>query len=237
MSAFSTEWTRPDPAPPRRRGRRGLWVTLVVVLVLLGLVVAGDRLAAAYAENRIAGEIQKEGFGAKPDVTIDGFPFLTQVADRHFPSAHMTARNVQEGPLTISRIDGVARDVRVDSGFRKGTIGSVDGTATVGFGDLTKAAGQSGLELSTAGPDKVKVSVDLGVVSGTATAQVTKVGRDQIRVHTTSVEGFSLSDLGNDLDFTVPVTGLPMGMSFQSLRVSSKGVEMRVTGSHIAFSG
>ena len=62
--------------------------------MLAGLAVVGDRLAASYAENRIASEIQKEGFRARPDVTIYGFPFLTQVLDRHFRHAHMTARNV-----------------------------------------------------------------------------------------------------------------------------------------------
>ncbi|GLY81166.1 hypothetical protein Airi01_094330 [Actinoallomurus iriomotensis] len=210
-------------------------VLVIVILVLAGIAVAGDRVAAAYAERRIASEVQKEGFGARPDVTIYGFPFLTQVLRRHFPHARMTAHDVREGPLTISTIDGDARDVRVDSGFRSGTIGSVDGTATVSFGALTKAAGQPDLSLTAAGPDTVKADVDLEVATATATAQVTKVGNG-IRVHAVSVEGFPLSDLGDDLDFTVPVTGLPMGLKFKSLKVSSKGIALRITGSHLKFS-
>jgi hypothetical protein len=235
MSTFSSDLTRPD-LPARKRRRRWPLVVLIVVLVLVGLAVVGDRIAAAYAENRIASEIQKEGFGARPDITIHGFPFLTQVLDRHFPHAHMTARNVREGPVTISRIDGDVRDVRVDSGFRKGTIGSVDGTGTISFGDLAKAAGQPDLKLTAAGPNTVKAEVDLDVATAEATAQVTKVG-NQIRVHAVSVEGFPLSDLGNDLDFSVPVSGLPMGLTFKSLTVSSKGVALRITGSNLKFSG
>lgn len=235
MSAFSADLTRPD-LPARKRRRRWPLVVLIIVVVLAGLAVVGDRIAASYAENRIASEIQKQGFGARPDVTIHGFPFLTQVLDRHFPHATMTARNVREGPLTISRIDGDVREVRVDSGFRAGTIGSVDGTATVSFGDLTKAAGQPDLALTAAGPNTVKAEVDLGITTATATAQITKVG-NQIRVHAVSVEDVPLSDLGNDLDFTVPVSGLPMGLTFKSLTVSSKGVALRITGSHLKFSG
>ena len=235
MSTFSSDLTRPD-LPARKRRRRWPLVVLIVVLVLAGLAVVGDRVAAAYAENRIASEIQKEGFGARPDITIHGFPFLTQVLDRHFPHAHMTARNVREGPVTISRIDGDVRDVRVDSGFRKGTIGSVDGTGTISFGNLAKAAGQPDLKLTAAGPNTVKAEVDLDVATAEATAQVTKVG-NQIRVHAVSVEGFPLSDLGDDLDFSVPVSGLPMGLTFKSLTVSSKGVALRITGSHLKFSG
>jgi LmeA-like phospholipid-binding len=236
MSAFSADLTRPD-LPARKRRRRWPLVVLIVVLALLGLAVIGDRVAAAYAEHRIASEIQKEGFGARPDVTIDGFPFLTQVLSRHFPHAHMTARNVHEGPLTISRIDGSVRDVRVNSGFNAGTIASVDGTATVSFGDLAKAADQPDLELKAAGKDKVSAQVDLGFTTATATAQITKEG-NQIRVRPIAVEGFPLSDLDEgDLDFTVPVTGLPMGLQFKSLTVSSKGVSLRITGSHLKFSG
>jgi hypothetical protein len=235
MSTFSSDLTRPD-LPARKRRRRWPLVVLIVVLVLAGLAVVGDRVAAAYAENRIASEIQKEGFGARPDITIHGFPFLTQVLDRHFPHAHMTARDVREGPVTISRIDGDVRDVRVDSGFRKGTIGSVDGTGTISFGNLAKAAGQPDLKLTAAGPNTVKAEVDLDVATAEATAQVTKVG-NQIRVHAVSVEGFPLSDLGDDLDFSVPVTGLPMGLTFKSLTVSSKGVALRITGSNLKFSG
>lgn len=236
MSAFSADLTRPD-LPAGRRRRRWPLVLLIIILVLAGLAVAADRISAAYAEHRIATEIQKQGFGARPDVTIHGFPFLTQVAGRHFPHASMTARDVREGPLTISRIDGDVRDVRVDSGFRSGTIAKVDGTATVAFGDLAKAAGQPDLALRAAGKDTVQADVDLGFTTATATAKVTKVG-NQIKVHAVSVEGFPLSDLGgDDLDFSVPVSGLPMGLRFQSLTVGSHGIALRITGSHLRFSG
>lgn len=239
MSAFSADLTRPDLPARRRRRRRWPVIVLIVVVALCGLALLGDRIAASYAEHRIASEIQKQGFGARPDVTIYGFPFLTQVAGRHFPHASMTARNVREGPLTISTIDGDVRDVRVDSGFKNGTIGSVDGTGTISFGNLAKAAGQPDLKLAADGPDKVRLEVnmdDLGLGTATAIAQVTKVGNG-IRVHAISAEGFSLEDLGDDLDFTVPVSGLPMGLEFKSLSVSSKGVALRIGGSHLKFSG
>jgi hypothetical protein len=62
MSGPEIEWTRPDgiPAPGRRRRRRRpLVIVLVVLVALAGLLVAADRIAAAYAEGRIATEIQK----------------------------------------------------------------------------------------------------------------------------------------------------------------------------------
>jgi hypothetical protein len=209
-------------------------VVLMVLVVLVAVMVIGDRVAAAYAENTVAGEIQKQGFNGKPDVTIKGFPFLTQAISRNFHDVRLSARGIQEGPLRISRLDAAARGVRLDSGYRKGTIGSMDGTGVITFADLAGAAGQPDLTLSAAGPGRVQAKIDLGIVEGMATAQVTKVG-NQIRVHGISVEGFPLSDLGEKLDFSVPVPALPMGLTIQSVGVSSQGVLIHVTGAHITF--
>lgn len=230
-SASITDSTPPKQKTPYRR----LVATALIVVAILVLVLVGDRLSHAYAEDTIASKIQQRGFGVvKPDVTIDGFPFLTQVAARHFPRGHLIAHDIHEGPLTIAGISGDARDVRIRSGFRKGTIGTVDGTATIGFGDLTRAAGRSGLRLYAAGPDTVTMQVTVGKLSGTATAQVTQVGGG-IRVHTVSVEGFPVTALGDKLDFTVPIPPLPLDLMVRSLSVTSRGVELGITGANIPF--
>jgi hypothetical protein len=213
---------------------RGLLVTLLVVIALLAISVIVDRLAVAYADNTIAKEIQKQGFNAKPDVKIKGFPFLTQAISRDFRDVRLSARGIKEGPLRISRLDVTVRGVHLDSSYQKGSIDSLDGTGVVTFADLANAAGEDDLTLSSAGPDTVQAKIDLGVVEGTATAKVTKVG-NQIQVHGISVEGFPLSELGEDLDFSVPVPALPLGLTFQSIGISSRGVVLHVTGAHVKF--
>src|ERR1700745_2773183 len=90
------------PAPPRRPARKGPWVVLGIVLVLAVLFVVLDRVAVAYAENQAAKQMQSQGFPAKPDVTIKGFPFLTQVAARRLNDVHITAGNVPAGPVKFS---------------------------------------------------------------------------------------------------------------------------------------
>ncbi|MQY06593.1 LmeA family phospholipid-binding protein [Actinomadura macrotermitis] len=220
--------------PPQRRARRWPYFLVIVCAVLVGALVVGDRAAASYAEGTMAEEIQKEGFPAKPEVSIKGFPFLTQALSRHFGDVRLKARDLKEGPLTITSLDVRARDVRVDSGYRSGTLGSVEGTAFVSFGDLAGASDTPGLVLSSAGPTTVRAKMDLGVTDAEATATVVKEG-DNIHVKGARVEGVPLDSLGAPLDFTVPVKGLPLGMAFQSLTVTSKGVTLRVTGSKVAF--
>ncbi|MCW2887048.1 MAG: hypothetical protein JWL58_3910, partial [Streptosporangiaceae bacterium] len=202
---------------------RWLLVAILIVVALLAVAVIVDRVAVVYADNTIAGEIQKQGFNAKPDVKIKGFPFLTQAISRNFQHVSMSARGVKEGPLRISRLDASVRGVHLDSSYQKGTIDSMDGTGVVTFADLAGAAGEPDLTLSSAGPDTVQAKIDLGIADGTATARVTKVG-NQIQVHGISVEGFPLSDLGQKLDFSVPVPALPLGLTFQSIGISSEGV-------------
>ena len=224
-----------DSIPPKQRTpHRRFVTTALIVIAVLVLVLVGDRLSHVYAEDTIASKIQQRGFGVvKPDVTIDGFPFLTQVAARHFPRGHLSAHDIHEGPLTIAGISGDARDVRIGPADPQGAIGTVDGTATVGFGDLTRAAGRS----RVCGSRRPTTRDDAGhgrQLSGTATAQVTQVGGG-IRVHTVSVEGFSITALGDKLDFTVPIPPLPLDLTVQSLSVTSRGVELRVTGANIPF--
>jgi hypothetical protein len=214
--------------------RRLLLVALLAVIALIAVTVIADRLAAAYAADRVATEIQKQGFNVKPNVKINGFPFLTQAISRDFRDVRLSAHGVQEGPLRISSIEATARGVHLDSSYRKGTVDSLDGTGAINFADLSSAAGQPGLTLSSAGPDKVQAQIDLGVVEGMATAQVTKVGNN-IQIHDFAVEGFPISELGQKFDFSVPVPALPMGLTFQSVSVTLQGVILQIAGAHVPF--
>ncbi len=222
----------PIPERPRRR-RRWPWIVLASVLVLLVLLVVLDRVAVAYAENQAAQQMQSQGFPAKPDVTIKGFPFLTQVASRHFNDVHIPANNVKEGPVTLNLVAD-ATDVRLDPGYQSGTIGHVTGTGLIGFSSLASAAGVSGapgLQISAAGPEKVKLSV-LGF---DATASIEQTGQDTFKVHVDSAGGLPVALLGSLQDFTIRIPSLPMNLKIQSVHVTSQGVVIHVTGSNIKF--
>ena len=54
---------------------------LIVLMVLVGLAVVADRIALGVAEDRAASALQtSQDLTHKPDVTVEGFPFLTQLA-------------------------------------------------------------------------------------------------------------------------------------------------------------
>ena len=52
-----------------------------------------------------------------------------------------------------------------------------------------------------------------------------------------SSQGLPSQLLGSVRNIKVPVPQLPLGMKIQSLTVTSAGISIRVTGSHVAFGG
>jgi hypothetical protein len=226
------------PAPqvyrPRRK-RRWPVILIVVLVVLLGLVIVADRAAAAYADNRVATQMQAKGFSTKPHVTIEGFPFLTQVASRDFHDVQITATGEKAGPVEIDQINATLTDVRLNSGYTGGTVSQISGTGLITFASLAGASSAPGLKISAVSNDEVKIAIDLGIVSGSATAQVTKVGANNINVKVISADGLPVSALGGLGDTTITIPALPMGMTLQSVSVSAQGVLIHLTGQNVSF--
>ena len=228
--------------PPRRGGRRrrrhrGLTITAITVVVLLILLIAADRVAAGIAENEAANQIKAQGFPVKPKVTIEGFPFLTQLAARDFHQVDISADNVTEGPVDIASINATLHGVHITSGFNGATVDQLTGTALITFAGLSHAGGiGDGITLSNGGNGEVKASINLGFVSGNAFAQVAKAGPHQISVRVVSAGGIPLSALGPLQSFTVTVPHLPAGVTVQNVSVTGQGVLIGVAGTNTSFS-
>jgi LmeA-like phospholipid-binding len=224
----------PIPERPRHR-RRWPWIVLASVIVLLVLFVVLDRVAVAYAENQAAQQMQSQGFPAKPDVTIKGFPFLTQVAARRIKDVHITASKVPAGPVKFS-LTADATDVLLNPGYQSGTISHVTGTGVIPFSSVSSAlgAGGSGLTISSAGGNTVKASLNALGIDVSLTGTIEQTGPNTLKVHLNPPSGLPVS-LPIPNDFTIHIPTLPMHLSIQSVKVTSQGVVVHATGSNIKF--
>jgi hypothetical protein len=220
---------------PRRRRRRWPWAVLGIVLVLVALFVVLDRVAVAYAENQAAQQMQSQGFPTKPDVTIKGFPFLTQVAAKRLNDVHITASDVPAGPVKFS-FTADATDVLLNSGFQSGTISHVTGTGLIGFSSVAAAfgGGGSGLTVSSAGGNNVKVSLNIAGFNVSMTGTIEQAGPNTVKVHLNPPSGIPVS-LPIPSDFTIHIPALPLHLTIQSVQVTSQGVLIHATGSNIKF--
>lgn len=228
--------TPPPMAAPRRRGRKVL-ILIIVLLVIAGLLFGLDRAAAAYTANRIATTLQNEGFPVRPNVSVEGFPFLTQLISRHLDGVEVTAPRFPVGPLTAS-IDVHATNITLDSGYQSGTIAQVTGTGLIPFASLARLPGLAavpGLQISGDGPHMVKLSANLQVLAASAVARVKQTARNQISLRIVSSSGVPAALLAPIRDLIVQIPALPLGLTVQSVRVSPQGVVIGVAGSNVKF--
>lgn len=223
----------------RRRRKRWPLITGIVVVVVLVLLAVADRVANAIAENTMANQVQQQGFPVKPNVTIEGFPFFTQLLAHDFNTVNISASNVPEGPLTISSLKATLHGMHVSGSFNSATIDSIDGSALITFGELASAGGVGqGITLSPdpGHPDEINANVDLGIVNTTLTAKVTKVSATKFNVSLVSAGDVPTSLLGNLANFDVSVPKLPAGVTIDSVSVNSQGVLVTISGRNTTLS-
>lgn len=227
---------------------RALRILLVVAVVLGGILVGADRLAAAWAESEVAGRASLAGGKTESvEVDIKGFPFLTQAADKRFDEVEVVARGVhtQAGgkPVRIGELTVDLRDVTVTGDWSGARAASATGTALISYADLV-AASERATAMEYGGPGKVKVTGSVEVlgrkVTRTVVSSVTLVDGDTIRVRADEVPGEGLP-LVEDMirertDFERPL-GRVAGMRVSKVEPRPEGLAVTVTGKDVAVAG
>ena len=203
-------------------------ITLLVLIVVL--LVAADRIGVAYAQNEIATKIQQQAqLSVKPSVTIEGFPFLTQVAARDLRQVDISATNVREDNVTISQINATATGVHVNSSFNHVTVDQINGNALITFANIA-AALPAPLNTATitadpsAGPNGV--TVDLGGGLATLTGQLTLTSPTRVDLHISNIGGLA-GLLGGTViqhDYSLNIPTLPVGLQVNKISVTGQGV-------------
>jgi len=234
--------------PKRRRGRKALiWVISVLVLL-----VALDFGAKAFAESQAATQIQKQGFPKKPSVSIAGFPFLTQVISRNFHQVTISSSDIPGGPVKITSLDVVAHNVKLNSSFRSGTAGPLDGTILISLGAiggflkdagplagfLGGGPGGGGLKIVAVGSDQVQahLNVAAGLVNANATWRVMSSGPNSITLHLISSNGLPAQFLDAAKNVKIPLKSLPAGLKLTGkISSSSGGIVAHVFARNLAF--
>jgi hypothetical protein len=238
------------PEPPtfvtRRRRRKGPLIALITVIVLLVLLVVSDRVANSVAENQMASQVQSSlALSGKPHVTIQGFPFWTQLISKDFKTVDITASNetinsasAGGGALEIASLNATLHGLHFQ-GFSSSsaTVDQFNASALVTFTALASVGGiPQGITLTADGGNKVKATISLGPLSDTAEAQVTQSGSNTINVKVLDAGGIPSDVLGNLANFSFSIPKLPAGVSIQSVSVTQQGVMVTISGTHTTLS-
>jgi len=226
---------------PRRRHRGRNWL-IGLLVVLIGLLIAADRIGVVVADKVVASKIQsQQHLSQKPSVSIGGFPFLTQVASRDFSHITVDIHGLVANGIPISDVHADLRGVHVNSSYNSATADSLNATAEVSYADLSAYAskqtsdiGQVTISQGTGGQLQAKMSI----LSFTVTAQVsvTLLPNNTIEVKSGSITT-PLSGLGistpQGFDFKIPIGNLPFGITLSNLQLTSTGVQVSAVAHNI----
>ncbi len=227
----------PPRVPPARRRRRWPLITLIVIILVL---VVGDRAANAYAEDQMASQMQSSlALSGKPHVTIQGFPFLTQLAAREFRTVDVNATNETAGPggqLEIASLTATLHGMHIHGTQQR------DGRPVQRLG-AGQVHGAGPCRRRTAGhhADCRRPEQDQGELRPRpaqrldATAQITKTGPGRINIKVIGADGITSAILGN-LNFNINIPKLPAGVAIQSINVTQQGLRITVTGQNTTLS-
>jgi hypothetical protein len=241
-----------------RRGRRvgvGLAIVFVVLIVLL---IAVDRVGAYAAERTIADKVSTEVEKVKvsssePEVTVGGFPFLTQVLDGKYKEITIVLRNVSAGKVVLPELDIHATGVNAEmntlmSGEGSITADRVVGTATIGYSSVRALFDQEGLQVGAEnGRLRLRLPLTAGQqqISAVATADVT-VDKGVVKVSVVDIraEGAELlpaaqrllDDYKSRLSVQVALPPLPFRLRVENVQVKPEGLAVTASAQGVPIS-
>lgn len=239
---------------PRRRWGRRLFITFLVLLLILAVVAfVGDRFARSFAERTISDKVAEQvanqkATSEKPDVTIEGFPFLTQVLAGRYDAIHIqlpdfsgpagNGKTISTKMLDVRATDVLAPLDTIRTGNGDITAGAVTGTGLIDYGQIAKLVGQDGVELSEKDGKlvgKAPVTALGQTVNITATAALAvKSGVVQVRFSDVKADGALadnplVSNLVNsyvkNLAFDIKVPTLPLKLVVQKVSPLPEGLQ------------
>jgi len=207
---------------------------VIVVVVILGLLVVADRVAVATAQRVVAQRIQTDQqLQQQPDVTIHGFPFLTQALGGRYDHVTLTVDDLRDRAVPVTKLTVDLHGVHVPLGsVLSGHVSRVPvdrATATVllSYADVNSYLGGHHLTVSQGDNGEVKVTGSVTVAGSTVSASAS--GRVDVRGSDLVVT------VGRGLDFTLPLAGLPFRIALVGAKATKAGIEVQATASGLVL--
>jgi hypothetical protein len=199
---------------------------LLVVVLLVGVLALADRAGATAAERVVAKRIQSDQqLGVQPDVTITGFPFLTQMFRGRYDKVDVAVHDLQRGSLHVSEVVAHLYDVEVpfsDVIHQKVTrivVSHATAEIHLDYSDVNEMLGTKHLTFSQGTGGRVHVR------AGASAAGVSLHVDGDFPL---TVQGSALVvALPGGLTAQIPLPGMPFDIRLLSARAESGGIVIR----------
>jgi hypothetical protein len=225
---------------------------LITLVVVAGVLVIGDRVAAAFAESQTSKSLVVHApFAERPKVTVHGFPFLTQAIGGKYDDVEVSGGGLQLGDIRGASLDAHLRGVHLalsdvfHQDVHQLDVDSVDGDVTLPYSELARLSGVSGLTLADdQGAIVVSLSSSvplLGTVQLTGTATATVSGSSlRLQIVKLSALGVSipqsvLAQLSSAIQVPITIPALPYDLKITSVAAGEAGVVVHGTGTDVVL--
>ncbi|NUW45846.1 LmeA family phospholipid-binding protein [Nonomuraea rhodomycinica] len=220
---------------------RKLLVFLIVLGVLLAVV---DRVAVAGVERDLSTRIAASAdLDRQPEVSIEGFPFLTQAVAGRYPEVRFDLGTLTYGGVPVQNLQGVAYDVTAP------LADVLQNRADVRAGRLTVRGTLTRATIDKYAPKGVKISGNGSrlVASGEVAVGANKVKFDAemkievadggIRLRAQKIAGVPDAIAGL-VSYTIPFKGdLPFDVKVTGVRNVADGLEFTAEAENVPLSG
>ncbi|MFG2135261.1 DUF2993 domain-containing protein [Streptomyces sp. NPDC048650] len=231
---------------------RALRVLLFIVVILGVLFVIGDRVAVSYAESMAADKIRSsQGLDKSPEVSIKGFPFLTQIAGRSLTEVDAElggmSASAEGRTLRVSKLSAQFHDVTLGSDYTSiQSAASATGKAAISYADLTKAAGGD-VKISYGGEkngrSQVKISPNVPLLNSltvtgslTVSGNTVKLRADEIPAMCRAIPSCQ-STVRAQTDHEWKLTQLPGNLQLDKVTTTAHGISVSASGTDVKLPG
>ncbi|MFG2531494.1 DUF2993 domain-containing protein [Streptomyces sp. NPDC048516] len=232
---------------------RALRVLLIILVIFGGLFVAADRVAVNLAEDMAADKIRgSQGLDKAPEVSIKGFPFLTQVAGHSLEEVDAELGGIearaQGHALRIDRLSAQFHEVGLTSDYSSiESAATATGNARINYADLTKAAG-GGVTIGYGGQkdgrSQVKISPKIPVLSSLdVTGSITIVGGNTVRLRADGLPAVCRalpgceSKVRAQTDHDWKLDQLPGNLKLEKVVTTPEGLSISAAGKNVKLPG
>jgi hypothetical protein len=221
-------------------------VLAIVVLVLIVLLIAADRIGVVVAERAVADKAQTQlasedvTIDGKPKVDIHGFPFLTQVAAGHYDRIDISVPDPSTRGVRLDSLAVTATDVSADTGALINGNGRIEASKVVGTGNLGWAALNQLIDLSAPASFRGQTFTIQAIGSISVKKNVLHVAVSNVTASDTPLPQVlqpTLRAIANQLTFDVRIPQLPYRLSLDSVRATSGGIAITASAQNVVLGG
>ncbi|MEV8513340.1 DUF2993 domain-containing protein [Dactylosporangium sp. NPDC051484] len=240
-----------------------------MALILIGVFVVVDRIAASAAESRIAQETRTQlaakdiKYEGDPQVSVTGFPFLTQVAAGEYKKITIKLSKPQLNNIKLDTLTVEARSVKADTQDLLNGKGDVVASQVVGSASMSWDDVRPLLEVAGLPPSADPSQVDLRVVNNKIEmrvpvtiqgvgfnivakgSMVVETGKVRLKLESVSTDQGSLPPQVNNfirqyqdrLQINLKLPGLPYNLVVNSVDTTDTGLQVSASAANVKLTG